>query len=244
MFTSSKSFTRTFVSASPWLAPDKYYKITRYVKPVPKSYSAGDIIPAGKKVTIPPNRRSYPIYQYETLFFKQQNKGLYGGLQRSSGHTCSESGNKNLRSRKPNIVTASLYSETLDKIFKIKVSTRVLKTVDKEGGLDNYLLKEKPARIKTMGKLGWRIKYDILKALEEKERPSINGQPVYCHYNGQPIAVGKHKLLDQLYPLVKRDSYEPLDKRSFLAKYSWKTSEELCKELETLGYDLGKVSCK
>lgn len=211
---------------------------------MPKSYSAGDIIPAGQKVVIPPNKRTYPIYEYETLFFKQQNKGLYGGLQRSSGHTCSESGNKNLRSRKPNIVSASLYSEALDKVFKIKVSTRVLKTVDKEGGLDNYLLKEKPARIKTMGKLGWRIKYDILKAMEQKDLPQINGQTVYCQYNGHNICVGKNKIMDQLYPLAKRNCYEPLDKKQFLAKYSWMTSEELCKELEAFGYDLGEISCK
>lgn len=237
------SFIRGLSSSTRAFAPDKYYKITKYAKPVPKlDYKAGDVIPANQKITIPPNRRHYPIYEYETLFFKAQNRGLYGGLQRTSSNTCSEAGNKNKRSHKPNVVTASLYSEILDKVFKVKVATRVLKTIEKEGGLDRYLLKDSPARTKTMGKVAWRMKYDIMKKLEDSELPVINGKTVYFNHGSHKIVAGKKKLLKHLYPLVYRDSYEPLDYKLFLRNYSWKTAEEVCEDLEKYGFDFRKVS--
>lgn len=223
---------------------DKLYKLTKYVKPIDTStYKAGDKVPVntqgGKRITIPSNKRFYPLYPYEALFFKQQNTGLYGGLQKTSSKTCSESGNKNLRTHKPNIVRQSLYSEILNKSIKLKVATRVLKTIDKEGGLDEYLLKDKPARIKTLGKVGWQLRYQLLKRLQDNEKQQSG---IYSTYKQYQIGVGKHKLLDELYPLVYRNLYVPITKKQFLIDHSYKTSEEICQSLEQLGYDLTKVS--
>ncbi|EGV61914.1 hypothetical protein PSN45_000609 [Yamadazyma tenuis] len=237
------TFTRGLTTGSRLFAPDKYYKITRYAKPLSKvSYKAGDVIPADRKVSIPPNKRHYPLYEYETMFFKSQNRGLYGGLQRTSSRTCSESGNKNLRSHKPNIVSSSIYSEILDKVFKVKVSTRVLKTISKEGGLDNYLLKDKPARIKTMGKVAWRIKYDIMKKLESDSLPVIEGKRIYLAYKGHNVYVGKNKLLSYLFEYAKRDTYEPITESQFLATNSWKDIKEVCQDLEKYSFDFKQVS--
>lgn len=223
---------------------EKFYKLTKYVKPINTTvYKAGDKVPVntqyGKRISIPPNKRFYPLYPYEALMFKQQNTGLYGGLQKTSSKTCSESGNKNLRSHKPNIVRQSLYSEILDKTIKLKVATRVLKTIDKEGGLDQYLLKDKPARIKTLGKVGWQLKYQLLHRLELNEKHQSGIYSKYKHYN---ITEGKHKLLDRLYPLVYRNLYVPITKKQFLMDHSYKTSEEICESLENLGFDLATVS--
>lgn len=41
---------------------------------------------------------------------------------------------------------------------------RVLRTIDKCGGLDEYLLGERPARIKDLGELGWRLRWRIMQS--------------------------------------------------------------------------------
>jgi large subunit ribosomal protein L28 len=39
----------------------------------------------------------------------------------------------------------------------------VLRTIDKCGGLDEYLLGEKPARIKELGMLGWSLRWKVMR---------------------------------------------------------------------------------
>ncbi|RUP49148.1 hypothetical protein BC936DRAFT_143188, partial [Jimgerdemannia flammicorona] len=43
----------------------------------------------------------------------------------------------------PNVQNKRLYSETFNKFFGLKVTTAVLRTMDKKGGLDRYLLETK-----------------------------------------------------------------------------------------------------
>jgi large subunit ribosomal protein L28 len=40
----------------------------------------------------------------------------------------------------PNVQNKNLFSETLNKFIEVKVTTSVLRTIDKKGGLDKYLL--------------------------------------------------------------------------------------------------------
>ena len=42
-----------------------------------------------------------------------------------------------------------------------------IKTISKEGGLDQYLLKSTPARVKTMGLKAWQLRYRILQEREQ-----------------------------------------------------------------------------
>ena len=42
------------------------------------------------------------------------------------------------------------------------MTTRVLRTIDKCGGLDEYVLGEKPARIKELGMLGWSLRWSVM----------------------------------------------------------------------------------
>lgn len=56
-----------------------------------------------------------------------------------------------------------LWSETLNRKISIKMTAKVLKTISKEGGIDNYLTKEKSARIKELGPTGWKLRYRVLK---------------------------------------------------------------------------------
>ena len=218
---------------------DKYYKILKYAKPIDTTeYKVGDVI--GPQVKIPLTPSKYPPYKYEAMFFKRQNRGLFGGLQRKRSKTCSESGNKGLRFHLPNIRTGKLWSATLNKQIKVKVSTKVLKTITKEGGLDNYVTKNTSGRIKTLGKLGWKLRYDVLSKQQEEV---VNGKVVYyTHDDGKQITIGKNKLLKELYPLVKLDSYHQLPPSKFQHQYKHLGYRDLVNKLQSYNYDFSKIT--
>lgn len=56
-----------------------------------------------------------------------------------SGNNVSHANNKNRRRFLPNLQVVSLLSDTLGKIFKLKVCTKTLRTIEHNGGLDAYL---------------------------------------------------------------------------------------------------------
>lgn len=125
----------------------------------PREYKLGDRRP----VYMPGSPVEYPPYPYgESRIYKQSNDGLYGGSFIQFGNSISESKHKIRRKWYPNTIKKSLWSQELNKMIRMKLSTRVLKTISHEGGLDNYILKDKPARVKELGPFGWRLRYDIL----------------------------------------------------------------------------------
>lgn len=224
---------------------DKFYKILKYVKPIEtRQFQVGQEIPKG--VRIPSQPREYPLYPYETMFFKRQNRGLYGGVQRKRSKTCSEAGNKGLRVHLPNIQKSKLWSETLGKLIQTRISTKVLKTINKEGGLDNYLTKDKPARVKTLGLKGWKLRYDVLKAQEfaQLQDPLLGKTIYYVHQDGKRFVVGKQRLLSELYELVKRDSYTPVEPHVFRRGHSYMKTGEIVKLLEGYKFDFKKVTAQ
>lgn len=56
-----------------------------------------------------------------------------------TGNNVSHAHNKTRRRFLPNVQDTSLYSETLKRWIKIRVSTAGLRTVEHKGGLDSYL---------------------------------------------------------------------------------------------------------
>ena len=52
----------------------------------------------------------------------------------------------------------------------MRITTRVLRTVDRVGGLDEYLLGEKAGRIKELGMGGWKLRWRIMQTERVKER--------------------------------------------------------------------------
>ena len=75
------------------------------------------------------------------------------------GNNVSKAINKTKRKFIPNLQNVSFFSEKLNRKIKLKVSTRGIKSVEHNGGIDNYVLglKSKDHTPQTLG-----IKKDIL----------------------------------------------------------------------------------
>lgn len=113
-----------------------------------------------------------PSYPYgPTRLFKQSSRGLYGGQRIQFGNNVSEKWEtKTRRKWYPNVFTRRLYSEALSRYVQVRVSMRVLRTIDKLGGLDEYLLGEKEMRIKTLGESGWWLRWAIMQTPAVRKR--------------------------------------------------------------------------
>ncbi|GAB0492106.1 hypothetical protein MMPV_003365 [Pyropia vietnamensis] len=73
-------------------------------------------------------------------WFKRGARGLFGGKQTRTGNKVSHAENKSRRTWKPNVLEKRLYSETLDRTVRWKVTAAAWRTIKKKGGLDGYLL--------------------------------------------------------------------------------------------------------
>jgi large subunit ribosomal protein L28 len=59
------------------------------------------------------------------------------------GHHVSHANNKTKRVFRPNLQTVSLASDALGHAVRLKISMNALRTVDRSGGLDAFLLKSR-----------------------------------------------------------------------------------------------------
>lgn len=106
-----------------------------------------------------------------SLFYKQSNFGLYGTQKIRYGNMVSEKNEiKTRRYWRPNVHSKRLWSHALGRFVKTRITTRVLRTVDKVGGLDEYLLGEKASRIRDLGMAGWKMRWRIMQTPKVKER--------------------------------------------------------------------------
>lgn len=228
----------------------------RRVKKTP-DYKLGDTLPVyiSNKKPI-----KVPEYKYgESKIFKQSNKGLYGGQFLQYGNSISESKHAIRRRWMPNIIRKSLWSEVLNKDIKIKLTTKVLKTISKEGGIDRYLTKEKSARIKELGPMGWKLRYELLKKLQDpphndkeikiNEKIGIMNKIYYkekidnIEYD---IKVGRRKIMKTLFALEKLENRidgKTLKYKEFVEFTREKNTNDLLVRLKELGYDLKEMSC-
>ena len=78
------------------------------------------------------------------------------------GHKVSHSQIKTKRVFKPNLQNVSFYSQALKKSLSIRVATNTLRTIDKNGGLDSFLINENNSKLSPFAK---KIKKQIVKAL-------------------------------------------------------------------------------
>ena len=83
------------------------------------------------------------------------------GRGRQVGHNVSHANNKTKRVFLPNLQNVTLISDTLGKGVKLRVSTHGLRSVEHNGGLDNWMLKTSDDKLSLRVR---RIKREIVKA--------------------------------------------------------------------------------
>lgn len=160
--TSISTSRRLFSTSPAVLAPGYPYQgVPRDVHglsiPIPK--------PSSKNPEIPP----YPYGPRQV--YKQSNGGLYGSARIRFGNNVSEKHDvKTPRKWRPNLQRRRLWSQALRCFVQTRVTTRVLRTIDKVGGLDNYLLGDKSQRIKDLGPWGWKLRWRIMQSDVVRDR--------------------------------------------------------------------------
>ncbi|KAF9184599.1 39S ribosomal protein L24, mitochondrial [Haplosporangium sp. Z 767] len=107
-----------------------------------------------------------PIVQLAKAPFKRAQRGLFGGKQIQFGNNVPFSKTKTRRTWLPNVQTKRLFSEALNDWIKLNMTTSVIRTVDKKGGLDRYLLETRP---ELLGAKGMEIKGKVIEALKAKQ---------------------------------------------------------------------------
>jgi large subunit ribosomal protein L28 len=84
------------------------------------------------------------------------------GIGPQSGHNVSHSNRRTKRVFAPNLQRTSLYSNTLDQSVGLRITTRALRTVQRHGGIDAFLLGTADDRLAPEGR---RLKRRIQKVL-------------------------------------------------------------------------------
>ena len=82
------------------------------------------------------------------------------GKKPMSGNNVSHANNRTRRRFIPNLQNVKLYSGTLQKYINLNITTRTMKTVEKNGGLDSYLIKTSN---RNLADTALKIKKQILK---------------------------------------------------------------------------------
>ena len=78
------------------------------------------------------------------------------------GHNVSHSNRKTNRRFDPNLQKITFYSEALRRRIPLRVCTRVVRTVQKQGGLDAYLVKMDAAKLAPEGQRLKRLVHRVL----------------------------------------------------------------------------------
>ncbi|KAL8769079.1 MAG: hypothetical protein Q9209_004865 [Squamulea sp. 1 TL-2023] len=142
-------------------------------QPLPRSFSiTARPLARSSRSALEYAHRDIPIYPHSpSLLYKQSNFGLYGNVKPQYGNKVSERNEiKTRRKWEPNIHDKRLWSVALQKYIQVRVQARVLRTIDKVGGLDEYLLGESPARIRELGMEGWKMRWRLMQDRGVKER--------------------------------------------------------------------------
>ncbi|MCH8203403.1 MAG: 50S ribosomal protein L28 [Proteobacteria bacterium] len=79
-----------------------------------------------------------------------------------SGNNVSHANNRSRRKFLPNLVQATLLSESLERSISLRISTQALRSVEHIGGLDNFLIKAKDAQL---SKKARRFKKQITRSI-------------------------------------------------------------------------------
>ncbi|KAI2625403.1 ribosomal L28 family-domain-containing protein [Hypomontagnella submonticulosa] len=121
-------------------------------------------------LTVPKDQvPEYPYGRFRT--YKQANEGLFAGSKIRFGNVVAEKyGNKSRTTWLPNRHTKRLWSPSLGAFVRTRMTARVLRTIDRLGGIDEYLLGSKAQRVKDLGPAGWALRWKIMQTPAVQER--------------------------------------------------------------------------
>mmetsp|Transcript_8374 Transcript_8374/g.15202 ORF Transcript_8374/g.15202 Transcript_8374/m.15202 type:complete len:198 (-) Transcript_8374:166-759(-) len=98
----------------------------------------------------------------------RSRRGLYDGKDVSFGNNVPFSMKKTRRRWNPNVQEKRVYSEVLDEMIPFHITTSALRSIDKYGGLDEYLLRSKHVSTKGEGE-GQRIRNRVIQKMKHRE---------------------------------------------------------------------------
>ena len=78
-----------------------------------------------------------------------------------SGHNVSHANNKTKRKFRPNLSEVMLISDKLDRTVRLKISKQALRSIDHNGGLDAFLVKQSD---EVLSERALRLKREIVRA--------------------------------------------------------------------------------
>ena len=78
-----------------------------------------------------------------------------------SGHNVSHANNKTKRKFRPNLAEVALISDKLDRTVRLRISKQALRSIDHNGGLDNFIVKQNDD---TLSDRARRLRREIVKA--------------------------------------------------------------------------------
>ena len=94
----------------------------------------------------------------------------------------------------------------------MRVTVKVLRTIDKVGGLDEYLLGHKPARIKGLGPRGWALRWRLMQepSVKERIRRERREMGIVDESEGDDMEEGAVKALRTSPEILAKKDYEKI----------------------------------
>ncbi|KAI2611362.1 uncharacterized protein GGS25DRAFT_482439 [Hypoxylon fragiforme] len=135
-----------------------------FLQTTARTFSSTPAPPRQKPSYLTVSPEVVPDYPYGRLrWYKQANQGLFAGSKIRFGNTVAEKyRNKSRTTWLPNRHVKRLWSPSLGAFIRTRLTARVLHTIDRLGGIDEYLLGSKARRIKDLGPAGWALRWKII----------------------------------------------------------------------------------
>lgn len=105
------------------------------------------------------------------MFYYLCSVGLFGGRHIRTGNNVSHSHRRTRRTFMPNIHNKTYYSNILQKNITVECTTNAIRTIDKYGSLDNYIVNNKRRNFKQQT-FALSLREQMLKQLQLQQQSS------------------------------------------------------------------------
>lgn len=84
-----------------------------------------------------------------------------------SGHNVSHANNKTKRKFRPNVSDVAVISDKLNRTVRLKISKQALRSIDHNGGLDAFLVKQSDDKLSLRAR---RLKREVVRAVAAEQK--------------------------------------------------------------------------